>query len=75
MDLQDFKAFAEANDSATRPFKIIIYWLIAALFLFITLFGGAFFYFMHKAFNAETSSYLIQDVDRSHNITNNATIG
>lgn len=75
MDLEVFKAFAEANDSATRPFKRIVYSLIAALFLFITLFGGSFFYFMYKAFNMEQVSYLVQDVEGSHDVSNNARLG
>jgi hypothetical protein len=72
MDLQVFKAFAEANEIATRSFKRIIYSLIASLFLFITLFGGSFFYFMYKAFSVDTSAYLVQDVNNE--APNNSTI-
>ena len=75
MDLEVFKAFAEANDSAMRPFKRVVYSLIAALFLFITLFGGSFFYFMYKAFSMEQVSYLVQEIDKSHDATNNASLG
>lgn len=77
MDLQDFKAFAEANDSATRPFKRIIYSLIAALLMFIALFGGSFFYFMYKAFNMGSSSNVVQEVEGNTDTFayNNARVG
>lgn len=75
MDLQEFKAFAEASEAAARPFKRIVCGLLVSLVLTITLFGGSFLYFMYKAFNMDAAAYLVQEVDRSINSTNNANTG
>lgn len=70
MDLNEFKAFAEAAELTVRPYKRIVWGLIIALTLFVLLFGGAFYYFMYKAFNTEGGSYVVQDVRDSTNSTN-----
>lgn len=74
MDLQEFKAFAEASEATVRPFKQIIKALFGLLILTVIVFGGCFWYFMYKAFNMDAAAYLVQDVDWSINSTNNAVI-
>lgn len=70
MDLEEFKAFAQANELTVRPYKRLIWALLSVLLLFILLFGGAFYYFMYKAFNMDAASYVEQNVRNSQNAFN-----
>lgn len=70
MDLNEFKAFAEANELAVAPYKKLVWAMLGVLLVFVLLFGGAFYYFMYKAFNMDAASYLAQDMDNSYNSIN-----
>lgn len=71
MGLVEFKAFAEANELATEPYKRLVWALFGTLLLFILLFGGAFYYFMYKAFNMDAASSITQSLDNSAYSSNN----
>ena len=71
MGLDEFKAFAEANELATEPCKRLVWALFGTLLLFILLFGGAFYYFMYKAFNMVAASSITQSLDNSEHSSNN----
>ena len=71
MDLNEFKAFAEANELAVAPYKKLVWAMVGILLVFILLFGGAFYYFMYKAFNMDATSYIAQDMNNSSNSSNN----
>ena len=70
MDLEELKAFTEANELPVRPYKRLVWAMLATLLLFMLLFGGAFYYFMYKAFNMDAASYVAQDMHNSTNSTN-----
>ena len=70
MDLNEFKAFAEASELAVRPYKRIVWALIAVLLVFVLLFGGAFYYFMYKAFNTDAAYNIAQNLDNSYGSIN-----
>ena len=70
MGLDEFKAFAEANELATEPYKRLVWALFGTLLLFILLFGGAFYYFMYKAFNTDNGYSASQNVEGSYGSTN-----
>ena len=71
MDLEEFKAFAQANELTVRPYKRLIWALLGVLLLFILLFGGAFYYFMYMAFSMDASAFVAQDMVNSNGSTNN----
>ena len=71
MDVNDFKAFVEASELTVRPYKYIIWALIGALVLFIAVFGGAFYYFMYRAFNTEPGYSIAQTMENSNGSVNN----
>ena len=70
MGLDEFKAFAEANELATEPYKRLVWALFGTLLLFILLFGGAFYYFMYKAFNTDNGYNASQNIEDSYGSTN-----
>lgn len=70
MGLDEFKAFAEANELATEPYKRLVWALFGTLLLFILLFGGAFYYFMYKAFNTDNGYNVSQNMEDSYGSTN-----
>lgn len=70
MDLNEFKAFAEANELAVAPYKKIAWALLGILLVFILLFSGVFYYFMYKAFSMDVASYIAQDMDNSYSSVN-----
>ena len=70
MELSEFKAFAEANELAVRPYKKLIWALLGVLIVFILLFGGAFYYFMYKAFNTDAAYSIAQNMENSYDSTN-----
>lgn len=75
MDLQEFKAFAEASEATVRPFKQVIKALFGLLILTVIMFGGCFWYFMYKAFNVEQGAVILQDVDKSISSNNKVNFG
>lgn len=72
MDLEELKAFTEANELTVRPYKRLVWAMLATLLLFMLLFGGAFYYFMYKAFNMGANSYIEQSLENSNYSSNNA---
>lgn len=71
MDLEEFKAFAQANELTVRPYKKLVWALLGVLLLFILLFGGAFYYFMYKAFNTDSGYNVSQNMENSYDSSNN----
>ena len=72
MDLEELKAFTEANELTVRPYKRLVWAMLATLLLFMLLFGGAFYYFMYKAFYMGANSYIEQSLENSNYSSNNA---
>lgn len=70
MDLSEFKAFAEANELAVTPYKRLVWALLGVLLVFILLFGGAFYYFMYKAFDTDAAYSIAQSLENSYNSSN-----
>ena len=71
MDLEEFKAFAQANELTVRPYKRLIWALLSVLLLFVLLFGGAFYYFMYMAFNTDSGYNVSQSMENSYDSSNN----
>ena len=70
MDLSEFKAFAEANELAVAPYKKLVWAMLGVLLVFVLLFGGAFYYFMYKAFNTDNGYNVSQNMENSYDSVN-----
>ena len=65
MDIEEFKAFSAANRRSLTP----CYILLGLAYLLLAGLAG---YFMHRAFEADTTSYVEQSVKDSNHVYNSA---